>query len=79
MGADYKGQEQAIEELSRLSDTAKEYLCHHIINGLYAVNYFIEIDQAENAEKAVSHIIKDLDRANLRPFQAAIQEITSYE
>lgn len=37
MGADYEGQEQAIEELRVLSEEAKGYLKHHLRNSLSVI------------------------------------------
>lgn len=80
MGADYKGQDKAIAELSALSREAKEFLNHHICNplnvvivGVEATKHEIEreavgldTDHLVAAEKAAWHIIDDLHMAGIR-------------
>ncbi|MBI5075593.1 MAG: hypothetical protein HZB62_10580 [Nitrospirae bacterium] len=66
MGADYKGQDKAIAELSALSREAKEFLNHHIGNSLNIVIVGIEVDNKEMATDAAWHIIDDLHMAGIR-------------
>ena len=70
MGADYKGQEAAIKELSALSTTAKEYLNHHLGNSLNIIvagieNFMLD-GMLEMAKKEVWHIVDDLHAAGIR-------------
>jgi hypothetical protein len=62
MGNDYFGQDKAIEELRGLSQEAKEYLGHHIRNGLFCIAGNIEIGKLQEAKDAVYHMEKDLAR-----------------
>lgn len=66
MGADYKGQERAIEELSALSREAKMYLCHHIGNSLQGILGHIKLGRHEDIEQIVWHIVEDLELAGIR-------------
>lgn len=66
MGADYPGQEKAIEELSALSREAKEFLNHHIGNSLNVVIVGIEHGRLDAAKKAAWHIVEDLHTAGIR-------------
>jgi hypothetical protein len=74
MGADYPQQEKALEELSNITDTAKEYLSHHIRNELSSISGHIHLlkkfpvpperTRASLVEirRAVNHIVEDLER-----------------
>lgn len=64
MGADYKGQEQAIEELKAMSPEAREFLSHHLRNSLTGIITGIETNQLEIAKEQAWHIIDDLIRIN---------------
>lgn len=66
MGANYKGQEAAIVELSALSREAKEFLNHHIGNALNTVIIGIEVGNEKMAEEAAWHIVDDLHLAGIR-------------
>jgi len=66
VGADYVGQEKAIEELSALSAEAKEFLNHHIGNSLAAVIGGIQIQNLAIAKEAAWHIVDDLRLAGIR-------------
>jgi hypothetical protein len=78
MGADYPGQERAIEELQSLSPEARKFLGHHIRNSLMSISgarwfvlrlirelhiYNDEIlDRINQIEKEVRHIQEDLEK-----------------
>jgi hypothetical protein len=62
MGADYEGQERAIEELKNLSSEAKQYLSHHIRNGLNIVINGIQTKHFNLATYAARHIVADIER-----------------
>ncbi len=81
MGADYKGQEKAIAELSAMSPEAKAFLNHHIGNSLGVVVTSIEatmidilrsaiddvdINPLKAAKAAAFHIVDDLHLAGIR-------------
>jgi hypothetical protein len=66
VGNDYPGQERAIEELSALSDDAKEFLSHHICNSLSAILGGIRVGRLQLAEEAAWHIVSDLEKAGIR-------------
>jgi len=65
MGADYPGQERAIEELSNLSQEAKKFLCHHINNSLSVVIGGLESGRTDLAYQAAYHIKDDLVLAGI--------------
>jgi len=80
MGADYPGQEAAINELRALSPAAKRFLEHHICNGLTAVIGGMQIGNHKIAEEAAWHIVEDLETAGIRHTQKEInQEVTLSE
>jgi hypothetical protein len=62
MGANYAGEEKAIEELRALSPEAKEFLSHHLRNSLTAIIAGIESGKLEVAKQEAWHIIDDLIR-----------------
>jgi hypothetical protein len=61
MGADYEGQEKGIEELKALSSEAKGVLAHHLNNSLTVILGALHLDQHDLVEKAVDHIVADLE------------------
>jgi len=66
MENNYPGQEKAIEELSALSDDAKEFLNHHICNSLSAILGGIKTNRLKLAEEAAWHIVADLRLAKIK-------------
>ena len=73
MGNDYQGQEKAIEELSALSNEAKEYLNHHLGNSLSGILGYAKLGKYKEIEKLVWHVIDDFEKAGIRePFFRAI-------
>jgi hypothetical protein len=66
MGADYPGQEKAIEQLRCLSKEAKEYLNHHICNAVTAILGGVIADDKEMIKRHAWHIIQDLEKAGIR-------------
>ncbi|MFA6054056.1 MAG: hypothetical protein WC769_01650 [Thermodesulfovibrionales bacterium] len=62
MGADYEGQEKAIEELRALSPSAKEFLSHHLRNSLSGIITGVETGKLEIVKQSAWHIIDDLVR-----------------
>lgn len=73
MGADYQGQEKAIEILQAMPDAAKEYIAHHLRNALAGSigNLDLAMRQAntkalrerlEKASDGLYHAVQDLAR-----------------
>lgn len=62
MGADYKEQEKAIEELKGLSLEAKRYLSHHLRNSLSAIIFSADKGELIKIKRAAWHIVEDLKR-----------------
>ncbi len=62
MGADYPGQEKAIEELKNLSREAREFLGHHIRNPLTVIIGGVKIGHYSEVEEAAWHIVEDLEK-----------------
>lgn len=60
MGADYEGQERAIEILRELPAECREFLGHHINNSLSVVICGLQTGQLDKAEEAAWHISADL-------------------
>lgn len=62
MGQPLPIDDQAIEELKMLSPVAKEFLSHHINNGLQVALSASEARKPERIRLAVHHIAEDLKR-----------------
>ena len=62
MGADYKGDEKAIEELQALSIEAKRYLSQHLRNSLATIIYGAEKGEFIKIKRAAWHIVEDLKK-----------------
>jgi hypothetical protein len=69
MGADYPGQERAIEILRALPPECREFLGHHINNALSSVIGGIRTKQYDLAEKAAWHINEDLKLIGINKFR----------
>ncbi|MDA8082317.1 MAG: hypothetical protein M0024_01500 [Nitrospiraceae bacterium] len=67
MGADYAGQEDALAELAGLSNGAKEYLNHHIMNTLTGILGASKLGRHDMVEQGVWHIVDDFEKAGIRP------------
>lgn len=79
MGADYKDQGEAIEELSALSSAAKQCLLHHICNALNGVIGGIQIGRNDLALDAAWHIVADLEMMGIRSTKTQIREVWNSE
>ncbi len=66
MGADFPGDEEAIQEIRRLSPRALEWIHHHFGNSMTAVVGGIEIGDYDLVKKAAQHICADLKKINSR-------------
>jgi hypothetical protein len=62
MGANYIGQEKAINELMLLSPAAREFIMHHIRNELTKIIGGIKVGKLQIAEDAAWHIVADLEK-----------------
>lgn len=66
MGANYTGQEEAIRELSALSEDAKKFLNHHIGNSLAVILGAARLGHQQVIHEHVDHIVDDLILAGIR-------------
>jgi len=73
MGADYPGQEKAIEELKKISGPAREYLSHHLRNSLQSAGGNIALAKVRTqddriyrfmrtAQACLDHMLEDLKK-----------------
>ena len=68
MGADYRGQEQAINNLKnvlRVFPSVKELLCHHIKNSLTGILGGVQANRLDIVEDSAKHLKDDLERFGL--------------
>jgi signal transduction histidine kinase len=65
MGADYQGQERAIEKVKELPADVRELLSHHLRNPLTVILAEAQMKELKLIEKSVKHMIKDLERFGL--------------
>jgi hypothetical protein len=66
MGADYEGQDEAVDEVKALSPRAKELLAHHLNNSLTGIIGGLEIGDTGLAMKAAKHMVEDLRLFGIR-------------
>lgn len=62
MGADTRDESREIAEIGTLSIKARNYLSHHIRNGLQKVVSGTEAGRPDMVKNAVAHILHDLER-----------------
>lgn len=62
MGADVGDESKAIELLKALPEEARQYLSHHIRNGVQNVICAIHMKDEAAVEEALRHIILDIER-----------------
>jgi hypothetical protein len=66
MGADYEGQDRAIDKLKRhLSEEERQVLSHHLRNALSGIIGGLQTGQYEMAEKEAWHMVRDLEEFGL--------------
>lgn len=62
MGADTRDESKEIAEIKALSFRARNYIAHHVRNGLQKVVSGNEVGRPDMVKNAVKHILQDLDR-----------------
>lgn len=58
MGADYPGQEKAIEELRKMSEAAREFLAHHMRNSLQSAGGNIALAKVRTHDERICRFMK---------------------
>ena len=65
MGADFREQEKAVEEVWKLSPEARSWVGHHFRNSLCAISYLNELGEKDKIKEAIRHMEEDLNMFGL--------------
>ncbi|HDH51259.1 MAG TPA: hypothetical protein ENG95_07395 [Nitrospirae bacterium] len=65
MGADYEGQEKAVEKVRALPEEVKMLLSHHLRNSLQGILGGAQTGMLELVEKDAKHMVEDLKKFGL--------------